>query len=85
MPSSFFDHGQATCASVLLFDKQCLGCGITRGIQHLIHLDFSIAYSYNKLSFIVLPILMFIWVREFLRRFRSLKNDKKDLTNQNLS
>ena len=77
IPSSFFDHGQSMCLSVLLFNQKCLGCGITRGIQHLIHLDFSIAYSYNKLSFIVLPILIFLWIREFLRRFKKLKEDPK--------
>ena len=77
LPADFFDHGQSVCLSLLLFDTKCYGCGMTRAKQHLIHLDFAIAYSYNKLSFIVLPILIFLWIREFLRRFKKLKEDSK--------
>ena len=38
---------------------QCWGCGLTRGMMHLIHLDFVGAYNYNKLSFLILPLLIF--------------------------
>lgn len=56
LPATYFDTGRATCLSVILFDRECYGCGMTRGIQHLIHLDFEKAYQFNKLSFIVLPL-----------------------------
>ena len=67
LPPNFFDNGQTTCLSVLLFDKPCLGCGMTRAIQHLIHLDFTSAYNFNKISFLVFPILIFFWIKEFLK------------------
>jgi hypothetical protein len=63
LPANYFDTGRATCVSVILFDLECYGCGMTRAIQHLLHLDFEKAYEFNKLSFIVLPlaIIMIAW------------------------
>lgn len=63
LPATYFDTGRATCVSVLLFDIECYGCGMTRAIQHLLHLDFEAAYGFNKLSFIVLPlaVIMIAW------------------------
>jgi hypothetical protein len=63
LPASFFDHGQSLCLSVLLFDQECFGCGITRAIQHAIHFDFYTAWNYNKLVVIVAPILFFVWLK----------------------
>lgn len=62
LPADFFDHGKVICPSKRFLNLECLGCGITRGIQHALHLDFKIAWMYNKLTFIVLPIGIFIWV-----------------------
>ena len=67
LPSFFFDNGDSVCMSVIIFDKECYGCGMTRAIQHLIHLDFFIAYDYNKLSFIVFPILIRSLIKEIKR------------------
>ena len=72
LPSDFFDKGETICLSVLLFDKQCYACGMTRAIQHLIHFDFSVAYAYNKLSFLVVPILIISYYSEIKRIFYKL-------------
>ena len=72
LPKDYFDEGQSVCLSVVLFDKKCYGCGMTRAIQHLIHLDFKGAAFYNKLSFIVLPLSIFMITKELL--FNSKKN-----------
>ena len=73
LPSYFFDNGDSVCMSVIIFDKECYGCGMTRAIQHLIHLDFFIAYDYNKLSFIVFPILIRSLIKEIKRVLLILK------------
>ncbi len=73
LPADFFDHGQSVCLSLLLFDTKCYGCGMTRAIQHLIHLDFGAANSFNKLSFIVFPLLTIMWFKEIRRLYRKLK------------
>jgi hypothetical protein len=61
LPANYFDTGESLCLSVRLFDIECFGCGITRAIMHLIHFDFAAAWSYNKLSFIILPLMVMIW------------------------
>ncbi|MBU3659793.1 MAG: DUF2752 domain-containing protein [Flavobacteriales bacterium] len=62
LPSTYFDSGESICLSVYLFDLQCLGCGLTRGVMHLIHLDFKEAWGFNKLSFLVVPIALLFWI-----------------------
>jgi hypothetical protein len=64
LPADYFDEGQALCLSVLLLDRECYGCGMTRAIQHLIHLDFAEAWSYNKMSYIVLPLAVYMILYE---------------------
>lgn len=74
LPSNYFDNGQSVCVSVLLFDQECFGCGMTRGVQHLLHLDFLTAYEFNKLSLIVLPLLVYLWFNELKRIKKMIKN-----------
>ena len=64
LPSTFFDNGNSVCMSVIFFDSECYACGMTRAIQHLIHLDFAIAYEYNRISFLVFPLLVFIYLKD---------------------
>jgi len=71
LPADFFDKGESICLSVFLFDIECYACGLTRAIQHLIHLDFSIGYEYNKLSIFVFPLLIVSYSGEIKRIFRS--------------
>ena len=67
LPADFFDKGESICLSVYFFDTECHACGLTRAIQHLIHLDFLIGYEYNKLSIIVLPLLILSYYKEIRR------------------
>jgi hypothetical protein len=77
LPGNYFDNGSSKCVSVLLFDVECYGCGMTRAIQHLIHCDFKIAYEYNKLSFIVFPLFVFLSLIEVKKMYFSLKEKKE--------
>lgn len=70
LPSDFFDDGQSVCISVLMFDTECYGCGMTRSIMHLIHLEFSEAIEYNKLGLAVFPILFLLWLKLLLSFFK---------------
>ncbi len=67
LPANFFDSGSTICVSVFLFDTECYACGMTRAIQHLIHFNFLTAYSYNKLSVIVFPLLVLSYYNEIKR------------------
>ncbi len=70
LPIDFFDSGNSICISVYLSDNECHACGLTRAIQHLIHLDFLIAYELNKLSVIVFPLLLLYYCKEVVRIFK---------------
>lgn len=71
LPADYFNEGQSVCLSILLLDKSCYACGMTRAIQHLIHLDFTTAWEFNKLSFIVMPLLTLSYLQEVKRIFSS--------------
>lgn len=76
LPATFFDHGPAICLSQVFFHATCPGCGLTRGIMHLMHFDLNTAMAYNKLSVGILPMLFIMWVTDlrkdiiFLQRTR---------------
>lgn len=63
LPDDYFDSGASTCLSVLLLGQTCPGCGLTRGVMHLIHFDVESALYFNPLSFIALPVLVWIWYK----------------------
>lgn len=62
-PADTFDKGDSLCLSVQLADIKCYGCGLTKGIMNFIHFNFSKAWEYNKLTFIVVPMMAVLWVR----------------------
>ncbi len=80
LPADFFDSGESVCLSVVLLDQECYACGMTRGVQHLLHLDFMSAASFNRLSFIVLPLLILLWFQEMRRSILRIKElrEKQD-------
>ncbi len=72
LPADYFDTGTPTCLSVRLFNLECYGCGMTRGVMHLIHFEWTEAWNFNKLSFLVFPLLVYMILYEIYHRF--LKN-----------
>ena len=72
LPANFFDSGQSICLSVLILDRECFGCGMTRAVQHFIHLDFIGAYNFNKLSFFVFPTLVYLLIKEIRKIYSKL-------------
>jgi fatty-acid desaturase len=77
MPANFFDDtGVVVCLSRLVFDIDCYACGLTRAVQHAIHLDFSAAYEYNKLVVLVLPLLVLMWMKQLKIHWRKWNQSK---------
>jgi hypothetical protein len=77
LPADFFDQGQSLCLSKLLLGIECYGCGMTRAIMHLIHLDIRGAAGFNKLCFIVFPVLSGLWAQWFWRDLKRLRQLRK--------
>ena len=62
MPGDFFDNtGIEVCPSKILFDYECLGCGMTRAVMHMHHFQFSDAIFYNIGVVAVYPALVVVW------------------------
>ena len=74
LPNDFFDSGQSLCLSKVLLDFKCLGCGITRGIQHLIHFDFQIAWDYNKLAYPVFLVGIYLWLKLIIKTYKEINS-----------
>jgi hypothetical protein len=65
LPSDFFDKGDSICLSKMLAGVECYACGLTKATMHFIHFQFTDAWNYNKLSFIVVPLLFPLWLKAF--------------------
>ncbi len=63
LPITFFDKGESVCLSIQLANISCYACGLTKAVMHLIHFDFAGAWGFNKLSFIVVPMLFPMWIK----------------------
>lgn len=63
LPVDFFDHGESICLSKSLAGMECPACGLTRGVMHFVHLDFGAAWSYNRLTFLIVPMLFPLWLK----------------------
>jgi hypothetical protein len=79
MPADSFDTGPTLCLSKLLAGIECFGCGMTRAIMHLIHLDFAAAAAYNKGCFIVFPVLSLLWAQWFWKDYKRLQQQRRHL------
>ncbi len=77
LPKTIFNNSQYTiCILKRITGNDCLGCGMTRACMHLIHLDFEAAAHFNKISFVVLPILCFLWIRELVKSLKEYQKAK---------
>lgn len=74
LPVDALDHGPVICPSKFFFNFECLGCGMTRAVMHLIHFDFKGARYYNPLSYVVAPVLTFLWLKWTWRSYKTLKS-----------
>lgn len=59
------------CLITNIFGTECYGCGITKAVIACIKTEFTRAYQYNKLIVIVMPLIVFIWVKELCKLVKS--------------
>jgi hypothetical protein len=63
IPVDWYNKEYTLCLFKNIFGIDCYGCGITRAILSAIKFDFVDAMNYNKMVIIVLPILIYTWLR----------------------
>lgn len=69
--SSYF-HFYVPCPIKEITGFYCPGCGITRMLISLLHLDIYGAFRYNPLVFISLPIGLYLYIDYLIKKENSL-------------
>lgn len=72
IPGSWITDGHPVCLFHNLFGRDCYGCGMTRALFSLLHLDPGSAWGYNRLVVIVAPLLLYLYVKEVVKTFGEL-------------
>lgn len=73
LPAYAADIISPDCLFSLLFDIECFGCGMGRALQALLHLEWQRAIALNKLS----PIVLLVLVALFLFGLKDLLGKNK--------
>jgi hypothetical protein len=73
LPLEWFSNQHSICVFKNITGHECWGCGMTRAVLSVIHFRFSDAWTYNKLVIIVLPILVWIWVKTLYESWYVMK------------
>ncbi|MBU3676130.1 MAG: DUF2752 domain-containing protein [Chitinophagaceae bacterium] len=79
LPYNFFDHRGPVCIMTLLSGYECIGCGMTRACQRLIHFRMQEAWQFNKLALVVFPILVYLWGElafKIIKRIQYIRKNK---------
>ena len=58
------------CLFHLITGFKCPGCGITRMLISMMHLDFAAAFHYNAVVFCMLPVLLLLLIYCIVRYIR---------------
>lgn len=83
LPSDFFDDSDVIlCPSRLFFNIECFGCGMTRAVMHMHHLEIEDAIFYNNGVVVVFPALVVIWAMWVYKAARQLRLFKPSATGQ---
>lgn len=74
LPSDYFDSedGVILCPSRLFFDVECFGCGMTRAVMHMHHLEISDALFFNYGVVAIYPAMVILWGHWTLLALRSI-------------
>lgn len=70
IPKEWLGERFPLCVFRLLFDRECPGCGTTRGFWCVLHGRFDEAYAYNRRVFVTFPLVVISlseWVFRYAR------------------
>jgi hypothetical protein len=68
IPKIYLGDTFPICLYRIVLNKKCLGCGTTRAVWSVLHLNFTEAYKYNKMIIITFPLIMGCIVKWILKK-----------------
>ena len=68
-----FDESHTICLFHNLTGRDCWGCGILRAITSVAHLNFTEAWNYHKAVVIIVPLLIYLWIKWIFRLVKTAK------------
>ena len=67
VPERWIMQGHTLCLVHNLLGVECWGCGMTRALYSVAHLDFAAAWAYHRGVVVVAPVLAWLWVKWIYR------------------
>lgn len=74
-------HLYVPCIFNLITGLHCPGCGVTRMLKEIIHLNFYQAFRYNMLAFIFTPIFFFLFINHIYCKIKNKKSIYQKIPN----
>jgi hypothetical protein len=68
MPKTYLGDTFPICLYRIILNRKCIGCGITRAVWSVLHLDFAGAYEYNKMIIVSFPLIMGCIIKWILKK-----------------
>jgi hypothetical protein len=73
IPLDWLEKQHSICLYKYLTGNECYGCGTTRAILSALHFHFNDAYNFNKLFILLLPVLIYLWIKLLKEMITELK------------
>jgi hypothetical protein len=73
LPLRVVETGPSLCLVKHIIGRPCPGCGMTRAAFAAAHGQFQLAWHYNHMVVIVLPLLGWVWLRNIIDEFRKIR------------
>lgn len=80
IPLASLESAPPLCLWRALLDVECPGCGMTRALHQLMHLQFASAFAFNRGIVVVAPILAWLSLRSLWRDVQTVFPQKKSAT-----
>lgn len=71
IPLDWLTKQHTVCLYKNITGHDCYGCGLTRAVLSALHFEFVKAFHYNKLFIIVMPLLIYIWIKMLIKQWSS--------------
>jgi hypothetical protein len=74
IPVSFQDKIGSVCLFKKATGMECWGCGTRHALYAIMNLEFLKAWNYNRMSFVVFAILVYLWFKYVIIELKGIHN-----------